>query len=107
MDGFRRFAFQGSPRRRTCSHSDQIQVFEPAAPTCPQCVSEGSKWVHVRMCMVCGQTACCDSSKPRHARKHFDTTGHALIRSVEPGEAWAWCYLDKAYLTPDDYLDQV
>lgn len=24
-------------------------------------------------------------------------TGHALIRSVEPGEAWAFCYVDDAY----------
>jgi CPA1 family monovalent cation:H+ antiporter len=32
--------------------------------------------------------------------KHFETTaldqrpGHPVMRSVEPGEAWRWCYVD-------------
>jgi len=51
------------------------------------------------MCLICGTVGCCDSSKAKHAREHHEQTGHPLIRSVEPGEDWAWCYLDKAYLT--------
>jgi len=104
MDGLRRLVFQRSPKHRACGHLEQIRVYEPAEPTCGQCVSEGSRWVHVRRCMICGETACCDSSKRRHARRHFETTGHALIRSVEPGESWGWCYLDSAYLTSDEYM---
>jgi hypothetical protein len=30
------------------------------------------------MCLVCGHVACCDSSKNKHATKHFHTTGHPL-----------------------------
>lgn len=41
---------------------------------------------------------CCDSSPERHARAHFVATGHPVIRSIEPGESWSWCYPDSAYL---------
>jgi len=27
--------------------------------------------------------------------EHFRQTGHPVMRSVEPGEAWRWCYLDE------------
>jgi len=50
------------------------------------------------MCLVCGEVGCCDSSPARHARRHFEATGHPLIRSIEPGEHWSWCYLDRAYI---------
>jgi hypothetical protein len=33
-------------------------------------------------------------SKNKHARKHFDATGHPLIRAVRLHESWAWCYAD-------------
>lgn len=103
MDRVRRAVFQRSLARRECSHLDRVAVTEATEPVCPQCVSEGTKWVHVRMCMVCGQPGCCDSSRPKHARRHHDETGHPLIRSVEPGESWGWCYVDQAYLTADQY----
>ena len=44
---------------------------------------------------VCGHVGCCDSSKNKHATKHFHKTKHPLIRSIEPGEAWVWCYVDE------------
>jgi CPA1 family monovalent cation:H+ antiporter len=50
------------------------------------------------MCLVCGHVGCCDSSPGRHARLHFEETGHPLIRSAEPGESWRWCYPDEIYL---------
>ena len=31
--------------------------------------------------------------------RHFEATGHPIIRSIEPGEEWGWCYLDEAYLS--------
>lgn len=49
--------------------------------------------------MTCGTTGCCDSSQLAHARAHHDETGHPLIRSIEPGEDWGWCYPDGAYMT--------
>jgi Na+/H+ antiporter len=62
---------------------------------CEDCLREGTSWVHLRMCLACGQVGCCDSSVGNHASKHFQHTGHPVMRSVEPGEAWRWCYLDE------------
>jgi CPA1 family monovalent cation:H+ antiporter len=60
---------------------------------CDACVAEGTAWVHLRMCMVCGNVACCDSSPQQHATAHFHATGHPAMRSAEPGEVWRWCYV--------------
>lgn len=96
-DEARRFAFQGSFATRACSHAGTAAL-PSARPVCPACVAAGSSWVHLRMCLTCGAVGCCDSSMWRHARRHHDETGHPLIRSIEPGESWAWCYVDRAYL---------
>ncbi|MFD9962752.1 Na+/H+ antiporter [Amycolatopsis sp. NPDC058986] len=63
--------------------------------SCAECVAEGSTWVHLRMCLKCGHVACCDSSPKRHASGHFHDTRHPVMRSVEPGETWRWCFVDK------------
>ncbi len=69
----------------------------PAPPlACAGCRALGvTDWVHLRMCLTCGELACCDSSPNRHATGHFEQTGHPVMRSAEPGEAWRWCYLDE------------
>ena len=61
---------------------------------CPDCVREGLEWVHLRLCMVCGQVGCCDSSVGHHASQHADRESHPVMRSFEPGEAWRWCTVD-------------
>ncbi|MGH8116733.1 MAG: UBP-type zinc finger domain-containing protein [Rhodanobacteraceae bacterium] len=48
--------------------------------------------------MICGHIGCCDSSKNRHARAHYEATGHAIIKTIEAGPDWAWCYPDDTYL---------
>ncbi|MGA9529893.1 MAG: UBP-type zinc finger domain-containing protein [Terriglobales bacterium] len=78
-----------------CTHLDQIKVTETNTRECPECVKLGDTWVHLRMCLVCGQVGCCDSSKNKHATKHFHKTKHPVMRSIEPGESWVWCYVDE------------
>jgi hypothetical protein len=56
----------------------------------------GGRWVHLRICLICGHVGCCDSSPNRHATGHFHATGHPFIQSFEPGENWRWRYVDKA-----------
>ena len=51
----------------------------------------GDSWVHLRWCRTCGHVGCCDSSKNKHATKHFHKTQHPIIQSLEPGEDWNWC----------------
>ena len=80
-----------------CGHLRQNWPVEtvPAEPACSRCIEEGTRPVHLRMCLECGEVACCDSSVGRHATAHFEATHHAVMRSVEPGEAWRWCYIDQ------------
>lgn len=63
------------------------------AGQCDACVEAGSSWVHLRICLECGNVACCDSSPLRHATAHFHETGHPVMRSAEPDEGWRWCYV--------------
>jgi ubiquitin-hydrolase Zn-finger-containing protein len=70
----------------------------PAGRECPACVQLATPWVHLRQCLTCGQVGCCDSSPMRHARAHAATTGHFVVRSIEPGESWRWCYVDQRYV---------
>ena len=67
---------------------------KPLSPgVCLDCVREGTRPVHLRLCLSCGNVGCCDSSVGKHADRHNDTTGHPVMRSIEPGEAWRWCYV--------------
>ncbi len=80
------------------AHLDQVQVVTPSGDGCKECLESGDSWVHLRVCMVCGHVGCCDSSKNKHATKHFHQTDHAIMKSFEPGEEWGWCYVDEAML---------
>jgi uncharacterized UBP type Zn finger protein len=80
-----------------CPHFDQIRDVTPSADGCEDCLKLGDDWHGLRMCLTCGHVGCCDDSKNRHATKHFEQTHHPLIRSIERGESWAWCYVDKTY----------
>lgn len=81
-----------------CRHLDQIHDVTPSAKGCEDCLKMGGWWVHLRMCMVCGHMGCCDSSPNKHATKHFHGTRHPIMRSMEPGEDWGWCYIDEMEL---------
>ena len=72
----------------------------PEPLTCAACRDAGTRWVHLRMCLDCGHVGCCDSSEGKHADGHFRSTGHPVMRSVTPGEAWRWCYIDKVIGNP-------
>jgi uncharacterized UBP type Zn finger protein len=58
----------------------------------------GDGWVHLRICLECGHVGCCDSSPNKHATAHADETGHPIIRSLQPGEVWSWCYVDEVLM---------
>lgn len=79
-----------------CAHTDSVHTTSVNQRVCEDCVRIGSRWVHLRMCLSCGHTGCCDSSPNKHATKHFHQSGHPLVRSAEPGEGWVWCYVDEA-----------
>lgn len=82
-----------------CKHLIELSTthrtpVSPSAPGCQECLESGHPWVHLRLCLTCGHVGCCDSSPNRHATRHFHETRHPVMKSFEPGESWAWCYLD-------------
>lgn len=89
-----------------CTHADTVDLqVQPQPPVggdgrrvCGDCLVEGTRWVHLRMCTSCGHVGCCDSSPRRHATTHASSSGHPVVRSFEPGEDWLWCYVDETAL---------
>jgi CPA2 family monovalent cation:H+ antiporter-2 len=81
-----------------CPHAASTGEVTPGAEGCEECLKLGDTWVHLRICMACGHVGCCDESKNKHATAHFHATGHPVIRSFQPGESWAWCYVDETML---------
>lgn len=80
---------------QSCTHADQIAVERPERVAgCVDCLAIGGRWVHLRVCRICGHVACCDSSPNQHASHHAAAQGHAIVTSVEPGEYWSYCYVD-------------
>ena len=85
------------PRGGACEHlRDAPDDVRPAdAPRAARTAcARARRWVHLRLCLTCGNVGCCDSSVGKHADRHFHETGHPVMRSFEPGEAWRWCYVD-------------
>ena len=83
-----------------CTHLDTVKVTQLPASVdgCAECLAGGTGWLHLRLCLWCGHVGCCDSSPQRHATAHSRQTGHPLMRSIEPGESWSWCYVDEVGL---------
>jgi uncharacterized UBP type Zn finger protein len=81
----------------TCTHLDTIQVTElpEAVDGCEDCLAAGSQWLHLRICLECGRVGCCDSSPNRHASAHAAAAQHPIVRSLQPGEDWSWCFTDE------------
>lgn len=80
---------------QVCDHLAGVTTLpEPATQECAECIASGDTWVHLRMCVECGHVGCCDSSPNTHATKHNHGTGHPLVRGIEPGERWVYCYID-------------
>jgi uncharacterized UBP type Zn finger protein len=80
-----------------CSHLDHVQVTElpESVDGCVDCLAAGTRWLHLRICLECGHVGCCDDSPEKHASRHARADEHPIMRSLEPGEDWCWCFLDE------------
>ena len=88
--------YDGMKERASCEHIEDAGNPVPRTPQgCEECLVTGDPWVHLRLCLECGHVGCCDSSQNKHATKHFKANHHPVIRSLEPGEDWCWCYVDE------------
>ena len=80
-----------------CAHLGHVLVTElpESVDGCEECLKSGDPWFHLRFCLECGHVGCCDSSPNRHATAHYEASGHPIMRSLQPGEDWSWCYADE------------
>ena len=80
-----------------CTHLEHVRVTQlpPSVDGCEDCLATGGQWLHLRICLECGHVGCCDSSPGRHASGHARSSQHPIIRSLEPGEDWSWCFEDE------------
>jgi Zn-finger in ubiquitin-hydrolases and other protein len=83
-----------------CTHLDHVLITDlpEAVDGCEDCLAQGGRWLHLRICLECGHVGCCDSSPGRHASAHARAAQHPIIRSLEPGEEWSWCFVDEVAL---------
>lgn len=91
-----------------CSHLDRVLItrLPESVEGCEDCLSSGGSWLHLRICLECGKVGCCDGSPNRHASAHAHQSEHPLIRSLEPGEVWSWCFADELALLIDGVQGQ-
>ena len=71
-----------------CTHLDHVRITElpERVEGCAECLLTGDPWLHLRICLECGHVGCCDDSPNHHATAHVHSTGHPIIRSLQPGE---------------------
>lgn len=81
-----------------CTHLESVRTDQRNTRGCEECLKMGDGWVHLRLCRQCGHVGCCDDSKNKHATKHFHATQHPIMTSIETGENWSWCYVDRVGL---------
>jgi uncharacterized UBP type Zn finger protein len=81
----------------SCTHLDHVHITQlpEQVDGCEDCLATGGKWLHLRICLECGHVGCCDDSPNRHATEHAHSSEHPIIRSLQPGEDWSWCYIDE------------
>jgi uncharacterized UBP type Zn finger protein len=94
---------RASAMTEVCQHIAGSNIdMKPKTLGCGECMKTGDTWVHLRVCLSCGEVSCCDSSKNRHATQHYHNTSHPVMRSMEPGERWMWCYFDEMMVDLDN-----
>ncbi|HUH92792.1 MAG TPA: UBP-type zinc finger domain-containing protein [Casimicrobiaceae bacterium] len=84
-----------------CAHLDLVLTDTPNRAGCEEYLAMGDGWVHLRLCRTCGHVGCRDSSRNKHATKHFRSSHHPIVTSLEPGEIWTWCYADEVAMELD------
>jgi hypothetical protein len=87
-----------------CEHVNGVRDDWPAVadPVCEDCAPTADAWVSLRRCLTCGHVGCCDSSPQRHATAHHHATNHPIVRTLQPGQDWVWCYVDEITLRQAD-----
>jgi monovalent cation/hydrogen antiporter len=105
MHGWHEMADDGPGLAVVCGHLRAITQPDVAAiplDACHECLTDGTTWVELRRCLVCGHNGCCESSPQRHATAHFEATGHPIVANDSNPEPWGWCFVDGMALAHGD-----
>jgi hypothetical protein len=88
-----------------CVHAAGLAPVTDPLDVCQRCIKEGSDWAHLRQCLVCGQTLCCNDSPKKHMTGHYHEVGHPVMRNGDLEDPWTWCFADEAMIrdTPDGW----
>ena len=80
-----------------CTHLDTVEFLDPPAAIegCEECLATAAAGSTCACARRAATIGCCDNSPSRHMSAHHEATGHPIIRSVEPGEDWSWCFVDQ------------
>jgi uncharacterized UBP type Zn finger protein len=78
-----------------CEHLDALVPVAPQSSTCRECRAAGEHWAGLVACLTCGWVACSDDSPRRHALAHYEETDHPVVRALQPGPTWRWCYVHR------------
>lgn len=91
-----------------CAHLDSVQLTQlpESVEGCEDCLAAGTVWLHLRICLSCGHVGCCDDSPEQHASHHAEDTQHPIIRSLQPGEDWSYCYIENVVMELTDVHGQ-
>lgn len=86
----------------TCQHlAETVPNVTPVTPQgCQECLANGTPWLHLRLCLICGHVGCCNDSPQQHAKQHAHDSGHHIIQSFQPQENWLYCYADDLMMPP-------
>jgi uncharacterized UBP type Zn finger protein len=67
---------------KQCSHLDQIRIKTTDKHVCEECIKMGDTWVHLRLCLECGNVGCFLQEQARHqALSSHQTSAHAFNRA--------------------------
>lgn len=97
-EALRKQIWSGGREAKVCTHRDQVRKVSAGSDGCEECLAMGDTWIHLRLCLTCGHVGCCDDSKNKHASRHYKITDHPLVKPMEEGEEWLWCYADQVML---------
>ena len=82
----------------SCTHLDSIEIVDAPGDVagCEECLAERRRAGCTCGCARRAGTSAAATTRPTGTRPlTTEATGHPIIRSVEPGEDWSWCYVDE------------
>ncbi len=81
----------------TCVHPAYVRAVTPSTSGCEEAWPPAGTTGSTCGC-ACTAATSAAATAPGRRRFHFHTTDHPIVRSLEPGEHWLWCYADEVII---------